>query len=65
MDVNLKRWDEIVDINAKSKLYDLDGFKSGKIPLLLIERVNKKNSIFSKNQWISKKYYQDQSLSSK
>ncbi|MFX1478609.1 MAG: SAM-dependent methyltransferase, partial [Promethearchaeota archaeon] len=37
MNVNLKRWDELVNINAKSKLYDLEGFKSGKNTLLPIE----------------------------
>ena len=37
MDVNLKRWNELVDINAKSKLYDLEGFRSGKTSLLSIE----------------------------
>lgn len=35
---NLKRWNELVDINAKSKLYDLDGFKSGESSLFPIER---------------------------
>ncbi|MFX1371849.1 MAG: class I SAM-dependent methyltransferase [Promethearchaeota archaeon] len=34
---NLKRWNELVEINAKSKFYDLEGFKSGKISLLSIE----------------------------
>ncbi|MHA1914308.1 MAG: class I SAM-dependent methyltransferase [Promethearchaeota archaeon] len=37
MDVNLKRWNELVDINAKSKLYDLEGFKSGKTSLHSLE----------------------------
>jgi len=37
MDVNLKRWNEFVDINAKIKSYDLEGFKSGKTSLLSIE----------------------------
>jgi SAM-dependent methyltransferase len=37
MNINLKRWDELVNINAKSKLYDLEGFKSGKTSLLPIE----------------------------
>ncbi len=27
---NLRRWNELVEINAKYKLYDLEGFKSGK-----------------------------------
>ena len=36
-EANLKRWDEVVDIHAKSKFYDLEGFKSGKISLLPIE----------------------------
>ena len=27
---NARRWNELVEINAKSKSYDLDGFKSGK-----------------------------------
>ncbi|MFX1504296.1 MAG: class I SAM-dependent methyltransferase [Promethearchaeota archaeon] len=34
---NLKRWNELVDINAKSKSYDLEGFKSGKTSLHPIE----------------------------
>jgi len=34
---NIKRWNELVDINAKSRLYDLEGFKSGSISLLPIE----------------------------
>lgn len=37
-DTNLKRWNELVDINAQSKFYDLDGFKKGKTSLLSIER---------------------------
>jgi SAM-dependent methyltransferase len=37
-DANLKRWNELVDINAKSKFYDLDGFKEGKTSLFSIER---------------------------
>ena len=36
-EANLKRWDEVVDIHAKSKFYDLEGFKSGKTSLLPIE----------------------------
>jgi SAM-dependent methyltransferase len=36
-ETNLKRWNELVDINAKSRYYDLEGFKSGKISLLPIE----------------------------
>lgn len=35
---NLKRWNELVDINAKSKFYDLEGFKAGKSSILSIER---------------------------
>jgi SAM-dependent methyltransferase len=35
---NLRRWNELVEINAKSKFYDLDGFKSGKSSLFPIER---------------------------
>lgn len=38
MDINLKRWNELVDINAKSKSYDLKGFREGKTSLLGIER---------------------------
>ncbi|MCW4033099.1 MAG: class I SAM-dependent methyltransferase [Candidatus Bathyarchaeota archaeon] len=38
MDVNLKRWNDLVDINAKSKWYDLEGFREGKTSLLSIER---------------------------
>ena len=38
MDVNLKRWNELVDINAKAKSYDLEGFKSGKTSLFPIEQ---------------------------
>jgi ubiquinone/menaquinone biosynthesis C-methylase UbiE len=37
-DTNLKRWNELVDINAQSKFYDLEGFKKGKTSLLSIER---------------------------
>ena len=37
MDINLKRWNELVGINAKSKTYDLDGFKAGKTSLYPIE----------------------------
>ncbi|MFX0021304.1 MAG: class I SAM-dependent methyltransferase [Candidatus Hermodarchaeota archaeon] len=36
-ETNLKRWNELVDINVKSRSYDLDGFKSGKTSLLPIE----------------------------
>jgi hypothetical protein len=36
-EANLRRWDEVVDIHAKSKFYDLEGFKSGKTSLLPIE----------------------------
>jgi SAM-dependent methyltransferase len=36
-DINQKRWNELVDINAKSKSYDLEGFKQGKTSLLPIE----------------------------
>ncbi len=35
---NLKRWNELVNINAKSKFYDLEGFKAGKTSLLSIEK---------------------------
>ena len=35
---NLKRWNELVKINAESKSYNLDGFKSGKSSLFPIER---------------------------
>ncbi|MFX1501432.1 MAG: class I SAM-dependent methyltransferase [Promethearchaeota archaeon] len=35
--INLKRWNELVEINAKSKSYDLEGFKSGKTSLYSIE----------------------------
>jgi len=34
---NLKRWNDLVDINVKSRYYDLEGFKSGKSSLLPIE----------------------------
>ncbi len=34
---NLRRWNELVEINAKSKFYNLDGFKSGKSSLFPIE----------------------------
>lgn len=34
---NLKRWNELAEINPKSKFYDLDGFKKGKTSLLPIE----------------------------
>jgi len=34
---NLRRWNELVEVNAKSKFYDLDGFKSGKSSLFPIE----------------------------
>ncbi|MHA1472601.1 MAG: hypothetical protein ACTSQW_05845 [Promethearchaeota archaeon] len=33
---NLKRWNELVNINAQSKSYDLEGFKSGKSSLFPI-----------------------------
>ena len=36
-EINLKRWNELVDINAKSRCYDLEGFKSGKTSLLPVE----------------------------
>ncbi len=35
--INLKRWNELVEINSKSKLYDLEEFKSSKTSLLSIE----------------------------
>ncbi|MFX1427705.1 MAG: class I SAM-dependent methyltransferase [Promethearchaeota archaeon] len=38
MNVNLKRWNELVDINAKAKSYDLEGFKLGKTSLFPIEQ---------------------------
>ena len=34
---NLKRWNDLVEINAKSRWYDLEGFKSGKTSLFPIE----------------------------
>ncbi len=34
---NLRRWNELVEVNAKSKFYNLDGFKSGKSSLFPIE----------------------------
>jgi len=34
---NLRRWNELVAVNAKSKFYNLDGFKSGKSSLFPIE----------------------------
>ncbi|MFX1378975.1 MAG: class I SAM-dependent methyltransferase [Promethearchaeota archaeon] len=36
-ETNLRRWNELVDINAKAKSYDLEGFKSGKLSLFPIE----------------------------
>jgi SAM-dependent methyltransferase len=36
-DINLKRWNELVNINSNSKTYDLEGFKKGKISLYPIE----------------------------
>jgi len=36
-ETNLKRWNELVDINIKSKMYDLEGFMSGQTSLLPIE----------------------------
>ncbi|MFW9973572.1 MAG: class I SAM-dependent methyltransferase, partial [Candidatus Odinarchaeota archaeon] len=36
-ETNLKRWNELVELNAKSRLYDLEGFKSGNSSLLRIE----------------------------
>ena len=36
-EINLKRWNELVDINIKSKMYDLEGFMSGQTSLLAIE----------------------------
>ncbi|MFX1310248.1 MAG: class I SAM-dependent methyltransferase [Promethearchaeota archaeon] len=36
-ETNLKRWNELVGINVKSKWYDLEGFKSGNTSLLSIE----------------------------
>jgi SAM-dependent methyltransferase len=36
-ETNLKRWNELVEINAKSRSYDLEGFKSGKTSLFPIE----------------------------
>lgn len=38
MNINLKRWNELVDINAQSKLYDIEAFKAGKSSLHYIER---------------------------
>ncbi|MHA2400957.1 MAG: hypothetical protein ACXADU_18980 [Promethearchaeota archaeon] len=37
MDVNLKRWNELVDINARSELYNLEALKEGKSSLHSIE----------------------------
>lgn len=36
-DANLKRWNELVDINLESEWYDLEGFLEGKTALLPIE----------------------------
>jgi SAM-dependent methyltransferase len=36
-ETNLKRWNELVDINVKSRCYDLEGFKAGKSSLLSVE----------------------------
>lgn len=36
-DVNRARWDELVDIHARSEFYDLAGFKSGKCSLRPLE----------------------------
>ncbi|MFX0001806.1 MAG: class I SAM-dependent methyltransferase [Candidatus Hermodarchaeota archaeon] len=36
-ETNLKRWNELVEINTKSKWYDLEGFISGENSLLPIE----------------------------
>lgn len=35
--VNMRRWNEVVSINARSKFYDLDGFREGATSLLPIE----------------------------
>ena len=37
MNVNLKRWNELVDINAQSELYNLEDFKKGNSSLHSIE----------------------------
>lgn len=36
-EINQKRWNELVSLNANSKFYDLKGFKSGNTSLLPIE----------------------------
>ena len=36
-ETNLRRWNELVDINTKAKSYDLEGFMSGQTSLLAIE----------------------------
>lgn len=36
-EANLKRWNELVDVNAKSKSYDLEGFKFGNSSLRPVE----------------------------
>lgn len=38
LETNRARWDELVDINARSDFYDLAGFRAGRCSLLPIER---------------------------
>jgi SAM-dependent methyltransferase len=37
-DANRARWNELVDIHAKSEFYDFEGFKAGKLSLDALER---------------------------
>lgn len=36
-ETNLRRWNELVEIHAKSREYDLEGFKAGRSALHTIE----------------------------
>ena len=37
MKVNQERWDELVEIHARSDFYNLEGFKAGRKPLHGVE----------------------------
>jgi SAM-dependent methyltransferase len=45
--INLKHWNELVNINAGSRSYDLEGFKKGKSSLLSIE-IKELGNVFGK-----------------
>lgn len=61
--VNLKRWNERVDIHAKSKFYDVAGFKRGKSSLHRIEKMELGGEVKGKSLLHLMCHYNDTTLS--